>query len=338
MNLYCGVDLHGDNGYYGIVDEDNRRIFRKRLPNKLDTVLRELEPYRKQLKGIAIESTYNWYWLVDGLMENDHKVGLANPAVMEQYSGLKNSNDETDAFFIADQMRLGLLKYGHIYPKEERPVRDILRRRMLFVQQKTAQILSFESLFSRQTGGKINGSQVQQLSGKDIEDFFPDEHVRLMAQSSIETIRFLTERISLFEKTALRQCRPKEEFKKLFTVPGVGDVLTLTIMLETGDINRFAHVGNYTSYCRGVKADKYSNEKKKGKNNRKNGNKYLAWAYVEAAHYMIRYCPEAKKWYQRKLARSGKVVALKALASKISKACYFIIKDQVDFDMKKIFG
>lgn len=338
MNLYCGVDLHGDNGYYAIVDQNNKRIFNKRLPNELDKVISALEPYRKQLKGIAVESTYNWYWLVDGLMKKKHKVGLANPAAMIQYSGLKNCNDQTDAFFIADQMRLGLLKYGYIYPEEERAVRDILRRRMLFVQQKTAQVLSFESLYSRQTGGQINGNEIRKLKNADIEKLFPDEHVRLMGQSSIETIRFLTERIDMFERTALKQCRLKNEFQKLYSVPGVGDVLALTIMLETGDINRFSHVGNYTSYCRGVSADKYSNEKKKGKNNRKNGNKYLAWAYVEAAHYMIRYCPEAKQWHQKKQARSGKVVAVKALASKICKACYFIIKDQEDFDVKKIFG
>jgi len=97
-------------------------------------------------------------------------------------------------------------------------------------------------------------------------------------------------------------------------------------------------VGNYTSYCRCVKSGRLSNQKKKGENNRKNGNKYLSWAYVEAANFIRRYCPEAKSWYQRKLSRSKQVVATKALASKLSKACYFIIKDQVDFDVKKIFG
>jgi transposase len=81
-----------------------------------------------------------------------------------------------------------------------------------------------------------------------------------------------------------------------------------------------------------------SNEKKKGENNRKNGNRYLNWAYVEAANFIRRYCPEAKRWHQRKLARSKQVVATMALASKLCKACYFIMKDQVDFDVKKIFG
>ncbi|MFC1499037.1 transposase [Verrucomicrobiota bacterium] len=109
-------------------------------------------------------------------------------------------------------------------------------------------------------------------------------------------------------------------------------------MLETGDINRFKKVGNYSSYSRCVKAKRTSNNKKKGENNAKNGNKYLSWAYVEAANFIRRYSPEAKRWHQRKAARSNSVLATKALASKLCKACYFIMKDQVDFDMQKIFG
>ena len=117
-----------------------------------------------------------------------------------------------------------------------------------------------------------------------------------------------------------------------------GKILALTIMLETGDITRFRKVGDYSSYSRCVKSTRTSNEKKKGENNRKNGNRYLCWAYVEAANFIRRYCPEAKQWHQRKAARSKQVVATKALASKICKACYFIMKDQVDFDVKRIFG
>ena len=159
-----------------------------------------------------------------------------------------------------------------------------------------------------------------------------------MGQTNIEMIRFLTKRIRQIESVVLCEAKLKPEYEKLLTVPGIGIILALTIMLETGDINRFKKVGNYSSYCRCVKSSRQSNEKKKGENNRKNGNRYLSWAYVEAANFIRRYCPEAKKWHQRKAARSKQVVATKALASKICKACYFIIKDQVDFDVKRIFG
>jgi transposase len=339
MELHCGVDLHGDNGFYGILDAKGKRILKKRLPNKLEEVVRTLEPYRAELTaGIVVESTFNWYWLVDGLGEHDYAVRLANPARMEQYNGLKNTDDETDAFFLAELSRLGIVPQGYIYPKEERPVRDLLRRRLMVVHQKTAHTLSFQNLIARQRGEHISSNQILKLWPEEVKQFFDDERLVLMGRTNIETIRFLDKQIKQIEKAVMKEVRLKPEYEKLLTVPGIGRILAFTIMLETGDINRFRKVGNYTSYCRCVKSSRLSNEKKKGENNRKNGNRYLCWAYVEAANFMRRYCPEAKRWYQRKLTRSKPVVATKALASKICKACYFIIKDQVDFDVKKIFG
>jgi transposase len=339
MGLHCAVDLHGDNGYYGIVDEAGKRLLSKRLPNSLPTVLSVLEPFREQLdNGVVVESTFNWYWLVDGLNENGYGVRLANPAAMQQYNGLKNTDDKTDTFFLTELSRLSILPEGYIYPKEERPVRDLLRRRLFLVRQRTAHILSFQSLVSRERGEKISSNEIQKLWPKEVEQLFDDERLVLMGATNIETIRFLTKQIRQIESVVLREAKLKPEYEKLLTVPGIGKILALTIMLETGDINRFKQVGNYSSYCRCVKSSRTSNEKKKGENNRKNGNRYLNWAYVEASNFMRRHCPEAKRWYQRKLTRSKQVVATKALASKICKACYFIIKDQVDFNVKMIFG
>ena len=339
MELHCGVDLHGDNGYYGIIDAEGKRVFRKRLPNELAAVLEALEPYREQLNhGVIVESTFNWYWLVDGLKENGYQVRLGNPAAMEQYNGLKITDDETDAFFLAELSRLDVVPEGYIYPKEERPIRDLLRRRMLLVHQRTAHVLSFQNLVARQRGEQIRGNEIVKMEPEDVEAFFDDARLQLMGRTNIETVRFLNSKIKDIEKVVLDAIQLKLEYERLLTVPGIGKILGLTIMLETGDIGRFAKVGNYSSYCRCVKSSRSSNEKKKGENNRKNGNRYLSWAYVEAANFIRRYCPEAKRWYQRKLSRTKQVVATKALASKVCKACYFIMKDQVDFDVKKIFG
>jgi len=339
MGVHCAVDLHGNNGYYGIVDETGKRVYSKRLPNSLEKVLEALGPFRDQLEhGVVVESTYNWYWLVDGLNENGYRARLANPAAMEQYNGLKNGDDETDAFFLTEMSRLGILPEGFIYPREERPVRDLLRRRLLLVRQKTAHVLSFQNLVARERGEQISSNRIQKLWPSEVQQFFEDERLVLMGRTNIETMRFLTKQIRQIEKVVLDATKLRPEYEKLLSVPGIGKILALTIMLETGDINRFKKVGNYCSYCRCVKALRKSNEKPKGENNRKNGNRYLNWAYVEAANFIRRYCPEAKRWYQRKLTRSKQVVATKALASKICKACYFIIRDQVDFDVKKIFG
>jgi transposase len=121
------------------------------------------------------------------------------------------------------------------------------------------------------------------------------------------------------------------------TVPGIGKILALTIMFETGPIKRFAKVGNYASYCRCVGSERISNGKLKGKGNRKNGNKHLSRAYVEAAHYAIRYYEYVKRYHQRKMAKTNDVVARKAIAHKLARACYYIIRDQKAFDPGKLF-
>lgn len=338
MELFAGVDLHSDNGYYGIIDEGGERVFNKRIPNALPIVLSALRPFQGKIKGIAVESTYNWYWLVDGLMEKGYRVHLANPAGIQQYNGLKNADDKSDAFFLTELLRLGILPEGYIYPKEERAVRDLFRRRMMLVQQRTSHILSFQCLMSRQTGEGMSSNAIKSLKEDEVQTFLDEECLVLTGETNISMIRFLTEKIRGLEKAALKRVKLKPKYEKLLTTPGIGKILALTIMLETGPIGRFGGAGNYASYCRAVKAKRTSNAKKKGKGNQKNGNKYLGWAYVEAANFAKRYCPEAKRFHQRKMARTNKVVATKALASKIAKACYFIMRDQVDFEVKKMFG
>jgi len=231
-----------------------------------------------------------------------------------------------------------VLPTGYIYPKEIRPVRDMLRRRMTLVQQRTAHVLSYQSLVARQSGQAISAAKIVKLRVEDLAELYEDPNLRLMGETSIDVMRFLSGKIRDLEKSIEQQSRLTPAYEKLLTVPGIGKILALTIMLETGPIGRFADVGKYTSYCRCVRSRCWSNGKAKGTHNRKNGNRYLSWAYVEAANFSRRYCPEAKSWYQRKAARTNVVVATKALSSKLAKACYFIMRDQVDFDVKKIFG
>ncbi len=336
--MYCAVDLHSNNGYYGIVEKSGKRVFGKRLPNKIDAVLDTLSIFKDNIKTIAVESTYNWYWLVDGLMNYGYNVKLANPAAMEQYSGMKNTDDKTDAFFIADLLRLGILPEGHIYPKDERGIRDMLRRRIFFVQQRTAQILSLQNMMSRQSGSSFSIREIQKMEIDEFIQVLNNDDNMFMAKQNLDMIRILSEKIKMLENYILPKAEIKPEFRKIMSVPGIGKILGLTIMYETGDIGRFKKAGNYTSYCRCVKAEASSNNKKKGNNNRKNGNKYLSWAFVEAAHKMKPYCPPAQKFYDRKYYTKCGALATKALAAKISKSIYYILKNKEEFDVKKIFG
>jgi transposase len=317
MQTYAGIDLHSSNNYVGIIDETDKRLYGKRLPNRLDNVLMALEPFRDSLEALVVESTFNWYWLVDGLQEHGYAVHLANPSAIQQYEGLKHTDDVWDAFWLAHMYRLGILPEGYIYPKEHRAVRDLLRRRLLFVRHSTSHILSLQSMISRNLGFKMSNNEIRKLKSEDIDGLFACPNLVFMANNSLSAIKFL-KKISLdIEKEVKSQVKMRKEFEMLLTIPGVGNILGLTIMLEVGDIGRFAKVGDYSSYSRCVESKRLSNGKKKGENNKKNGNKYLAWAYVEAAQFARRYCVKAQSFYQSKEAKTKPVVAIKALSNKL---------------------
>ena len=337
MKTYAGIDLHSSNNYIGIMDQDHKRVFGRRLPNSLEKILMVLEPFKPDLKGVVVESTYNWYWLVDGLQEHGHRVHLANPSAIKQYEGIKHTDDKWDSFWLAHMKHLNILPEGYICPKEQRAVRDLLRRRLFFVRHRTANILSLQSTITRNLGIKMSGNEIKKLDMGDACDLLDSSNLVFMAQNNISTIKHLGKIIKGIEKEVKSQVKLRKEFVMLTTIPGVGLILGLTIMLEVCDIGRFFKVGNYTSYCRCVDSKRVSNGKKKGENNKKNGNKYLAWAYVEAAHFAKRYIPKAQRFYQQKMAKTNVAVATKALANKLARASYFIMRDQVPFDEDMLF-
>lgn len=337
MTTYAGIDLHSNNIYLGIIDRNNTRLFGKRLPNKLGLIKKALQPFQKSLAGIAVESTFNWYWLVDGLQEAGYKMHLANPAAIKQYEGIKHSDDKSDTFWLAQMLMLGILPEGYIYPKAQRPTRDLLRRRLLYVRQRTAHMLSLKTMASRSLGKSIATKTIKQLKPEDANTLFDQEHLKLAYRHGLATIQFLSSQVKSIEKEIMKHAKIRPEFTSLLTMPGIGNILGLTIMFEVGDIGRFPRAGNYASYCRCVKSERLSNEKKKGSGNRKNGNKYLSWAYVEAANFAIRYHPRARRFYDRKASRTNNTVARKALANKMARASYYIMRDQIAYDENKMF-
>jgi len=150
-------------------------------------------------------------------------------------------------------------------------------------------------------------------------------------------LRCLDAQIKIIEKEVTKRAKLRSEFSLLHTVIGIGDILALTIALETGDIKRFPTVGDFSSYCRTVKSERITNGKKKGKGNAKSGNKYLAWAFIEAANFAVRFNEQARKFVQKKSAKSNPVVARKALANKLARACYYIMRDKVPYDNERLF-
>ena len=335
--LIAGIDLHSNNLVIGVVDQDGKRIGHQKLDCSLESVEQFLRPFKKRLESMAVESTYNWYWLVDGLRARGYPVDLANPAKIQQYNGIKHADDKHDAFYLAELQRLNILPTAHVYDPELRPVRDLLRRRTNLVHQRTALILSFKSLYQRTTGQEMALKELKAMAPKEAVKLYSHPANQLIAKIQLEQIQSLSKGIAVIEKAVLGCAREIPMYAKLETLPGVGKILAMTITMEVGDIARFKTDGDFASYCRAVDSRRMSNGKQKGENNAKCGNQYLSWAFVEAASFAKRYDENSRRWYDRKKAKTSTVIATKALACKLAKAAWHVMARHTNYEEKRMF-
>jgi transposase len=243
MPLYSGIDLHANNSVVVLLNEQDQVIYQRRLANHLPEILEALTPYQADITGVVVESTYNWYWLVDGLMEAGYRVHLANPAAMQQYSGLKYTNDRSDARWLAHLLRLGVLPEGYIYPKAERAVRDLLRKRAHLVRQHTAQVLSVHNLMVRNTGVRFGAKRIDEFTPSELARMLPNAEQVLAVTSSLAVLHCLGQQIKTLEQAVQQRLKHTPAYTQLQTVDGIGPILAQTIMLETGEMGRFPSVG-----------------------------------------------------------------------------------------------
>lgn len=338
MTLYAACDLHSNNTVLAVIDGAGSQRYHHRLPNDLPLIDAALTPFRSELAGVAVESTYNAYWLIDGLQKAGYPAQMVNTLAVPQYAGLKHGDDDSDARHLANLMRLGLLPTAYIYPREQRPLRDLLRRRMLLVQQSVRLLQSVQGYWARATGQRLSANDFRHLTRVQLADTFVDPTELFAVVSLIQAWRALQEKVAAMETWLAEDTRRRPDLIALRSVPGIGVVLGLTIVLESGEIARFDEVGQYTSYCRLVPALRFSNGKKKGTGNRKCGNRYLAWAWIEAANFAIRFEPAIQRWYQRNAAKKPRLVALKAVAHKLARAGFYLLRDGGSFDVHRAFA
>src|SRR5262250_3596795 len=237
MPLYGGIDLHANNSVIVLLNEQDQVIYQRRLTNHLPAILEALAPYQPDIIGVVVESTYNWYWLVDGLMEAGYRVHLANPTAMQQYSGLKYTNDQSDARWLAHLLRLGVLPEGYIYPKAERAVRDLLRKRAHLVRQHTANVLSVQNIMARNTGARFSVKRIYALTKQELQSMLAEEPQVLAVTSSLVVLDCLRQQIKMLEQSVHKRLHHTPSYEQLLTVQGIGPILAQTITLETGVIS-----------------------------------------------------------------------------------------------------
>ena len=195
-----------------------------------------------------------------------------------------------------------------------------------------------QTQYMRSTAQRPSTNELKRMVPEDVDAHLHQPNVASGIRANLAVVHTLSGEIARLEREVLEQVRLAAQFEPLLSIPGVGRILALAIMLETGEIERFESVGNFASYARCVQAKRMSNDKKKGEGNSKCGNKYLAWAFVEAANFAVRYNARIKRFHQRKTAKTNQIVATKAVAHKLARAAYHVMRERVPFDETRAFA
>jgi transposase len=338
--FYCGVDLHARTMYVHLLDADGKTVFEQDLPADPAAFLDAIAPYRPDVV-VGVECMFAWYWLADLCADQEIPFALGHALYMRMIHGSKTKTDRVDAGKLAALLRGGLFPLAYAYPRAKRQTRDLLRRRSFFVRQR-AQLLTHIVNTNTQFNLPALTKKLTYAANRSgaIADRFPDPSTRLMVAADLALIDSYDERIADLERYLVPHAKVDDPvtFGLLRTVPGIGQVLGLTLLYEVDDIRRFPEPGNFLSYSRLVRCPHASAGKVTGAGGKKIGNAHLKWAFSEAACLLLRACPAAKAWLQRRERRKGKKKALSILEAKLGRTVYHLWRKQVPFDLKRFLA
>lgn len=341
MQFYCGIDLSSRSSHVCVIDEEISVLIQQKAPNELPRIIELIEPYKESLKTV-VESSFNWYWLVDGLQEEGFEVCLAHPLGLYMITGAKVKTDRRDAFALAKLLRAGVIPESYIYPKEHRSVRDLLRRRSRLVSLRAEEYASLRKLLLRHGILDHSRNGIRRTIEEDIDMWFKDPLIRLHANQELRRIGLYVEQIRQLEQVILKAAKDRPEYSLLIFIPGIGDILAVTILYETGDISRFKSSRHFSSYCRLVPGIAQSGSVSRRGRGSKQGNHYLKWAFTQAAVYAVRHVPTIRRSFdkhcRRHRGRGAKIVAYSIIAHKIAQAVYHILRDGAEYREELLFG
>jgi transposase len=339
--FYAGIDLSARDSHLCVLDENLSIHLQQKSANDLTHIASLLEPFKPHLK-IVVESTFNWYWLVDGLQQLGFDLCLAHTLGLSFITKAKVKTDRRDAFSLAKLLRAGLIPKAYMYPASTRPIRDLLRHRLRVVQMRSHEYGSLRQLLLRQGVVSTSRNQIKLADETDLLNWFTHPLVRMNAAQAIERIDLLSSQIQELEQQILLLTRNNEDYKRLLKIAGVGKILALTILYEIGEITRFNSLRQFSSYCRLVPGVAQSGAVTRRGRSSKQGNHYLKSAFNQAAVAAVRCYPVIRRCYERHLQRhrggARKLVAYNIIAHKLAQAVYHVLRDGADYKEELLFG
>lgn len=332
--FYCGIDLHARSMYICILDQEGKTLFHKNVRSNPESFLKAIQPYREDIV-VAVECMFVWYWLADLCNREAISFVLGHALYMKAIHGGKSKNDKIDSKKIAVLLRGGTLPISYVYPQAMRSTRDLLRRRNHLVHKRTELLAHIQNTNSQYNLPAFEKKLSIKSHRGGIADHFPDPSVHKSVEVNLQLMELYDRLITDLELYIVRQAKGHDvqSFYLLRSLPGIGKILSLVILYEVQDINRFERVQDFVSYCRLVKCPRESGGKKSGPKNSKIGNAHLKWAFSEAACLFLRGNEPAQNYHDRLVSKHGKGKALSILAHKIGRAVYFMLKRKDPFKM-----
>lgn len=338
---YCGIDLHAKTMYVCIVDQEGKVLLHKNIPCRPERFLQCITPYREELV-VAVECMFCWYWLSDLCAKEGIPFVLGHALYMKAIHGGKAKNDKIDSEKIAMLLRGGMLPQAYVYPQAMRGARDLMRRRLFHVQRRSELLAHIQMTFQQYNFSHPPLNLTREKNRKALQLPFTDPAVCRMVEVDLELVHHYSKIISSleFQISALKFAKGETgvELSLLRTVPGIGNILSATILYEIDSISRFPSVQDFISYCRLVKPKRTSCGKPTGGGCSKIGNHHLKWAFGEAVLLHLRTDAKAKSYMDRMIRKHPKGKAMAIMAAKIARAVYFMLQRRIPFDQEKFFA
>jgi transposase len=339
--FYCGVDLHARTLSVCILDTGGTTVLQQTIAASPTAFLKAIAPFRDGL-AVACECMFAWYWLADLCLEEKLPFVLGHALYMKAIHGGKAKTDKIDAKKIAVLLRGGMLPQAHVYPKGMRETRDLLRRRTFLVRKRAEALVHLQNTNSQYNHPPLTKklSYAANRAELDLPARFADPSVKKNVELDLALLDTYDEHIREVELYLTRTAKvdDPQAFQRLLSVPGVGKVLGLVLLYEIHDIRRFPEVGQFLSYARLVRCSHESAGKKQGTGGNKIGNAHLKWAFSEATCLFLRESDQAKRWLARREKKHGKARALGALAARLGRAVYHLLRKQQAFDVGRFFA
>lgn len=338
MTIYIGADLHARSVSFAGVDEAGALVTEKTLRTRPEDVLGFVEKYRPGV-SVAVEAMNSYYWFVDTLMEAGIEVHLVHPLMLKAISYAKVKTDKVDARTIAQLLRLGMLPKAYIYPRAVRPLRDLARRRQLFVDERSLHYREIQSMHQQAGLSTPARNAVKKLTSDELSSRFESDATQLFAGCLVEVNKSLDQQIHSMARHLHRECSSNPIYHRIMELPGVGEIYGQTILLESGDISRFRSHREYASYARLVPGSANSADRVRRGVNPKQGNARLKNAFRQAALRAVISNRTVKHFFDRKAKKiHRKNILYSIVARKLAVAAYHVMRRDTPLDLQRIFG